>query len=200
MKKSDFKILVVDDADMVREVIIKFLSDEGYSVVGAGDGLSAIKILKLEDIKLVITDLRMPGADGIEVLKNAIKINPKIAVVIVTAYGTLDTALEVMKEGAYDYILKPFKMQELLIVVRNAYDRALLINENEELSNHLRETYRNLEVIKTLSSSKDVSITLDCLERIERLKELKIIDATEAKILKERFISGGAEGKDINSR
>ncbi len=200
MEKSKFKILVADDAEMVREVIVKFLSEEGYSVVAASDGLAAIRLLRLEDIKLVITDFRMPGADGMEVLRSAMKINPKIAVVIVTAYGTLDTALEVMREGAYDYILKPFKMQELLIVVRNAYNRAILISENEELSNHLRETYRNLEIIRTLGGTKNTAITVDCLERIERLKELSIIDAAEAKILKERLISGSGEGKDINSR
>ncbi len=200
MEKSKFKILVADDAEMVREVIVKFLSEEGYSVVAASDGLAAIRLLRLEDIKLVITDFRMPGADGMEVLRSAMKINPKIAVVIVTAYGTLDTALEVMREGAYDYILKPFKMQELLIVVRNAYNRAILISENEELSNHLRETYRNLEIIRTLGSTKNTAITVDCLERIERLKELNIIDAAEAKILKERLISGSGESKDINSR
>ena len=76
MKKNGIKILVVDDDEIVREVIISLLSSEGYTVRSAKDGLDAIKILKMENINLVITDLRMPGADGIEVLKEAIKNGP----------------------------------------------------------------------------------------------------------------------------
>ncbi len=125
-------------------MIVKFLSEEGYSVIVANDGHAAIKFLRLEDIKLVLTDLRMPGADGMEVLRTAMQINPKIAVVLITAYGTLDTALDAMKEGAYDYIVKPFVMQQLLLVVRNAYKMANLIEENEKLSKHLKEVYRKL--------------------------------------------------------
>ncbi len=188
MEKSEFKILIAEDDEMVRDVIVKFLTDEGYSVVAANDGLAAIRLLRVEDINLVITDLRMPGADGMEVLRTAIRINPKIAVVVLTAYGTLDTTLEVMKEGAYDYTLKPFVMQELFLVVRNAHERAILISENEELSNHLKETYRNLETIKTLAISDNAAVILDTIERIERLKDIGIIDTAEAEILKERLI------------
>ncbi len=148
MEKNDFKILVAEDDEIVRDVIVKFLADVGYPVFTANDGLAAIKLLRLEDIKLILTDLRMPGADGMEVLRTAIQMNPRIAVVLLTAYGTLDTALEAMKEGAYDYIVKPFVMQQLLLVVRNAYKMAALIEENEKLSRHLKEIYRDLEAIK----------------------------------------------------
>ncbi len=190
MEKSDFKVLVAEDDEIVRDVIVKAISSEGYSVVVAHDGLAAIRLLRLEDIKLVITDLKMPGADGMEVLRNAKRISPKIAVVVLTAYGTIDTTLRVIKEGAYDYALKPFMIQELLLVVRNAYDRAVLIRENEELSRHLRETYRNLETIKTFGSSNSTAVKLDTIERIERLKELNIISASEADILRETIIPG----------
>jgi DNA-binding NtrC family response regulator len=105
--KSSFKILIAEDDEIVQDVIVKFLEDEGYRVVLANDGLEALKILRRDDIRLVLSDLRMPGADGMEVLRTAMQINPRIAVVILTAYGTLDTALEAMKEGAYDYIVKP---------------------------------------------------------------------------------------------
>ena len=111
MKKNGITILVADDDEIVREVIISLLSSEGYTVKAAKDGLEAINILKMENINLVITDLRMPGADGIEVLKEAIKMDPDRAVIILTAYGTLDTALKAIREGAYDYITKPFKME-----------------------------------------------------------------------------------------
>jgi CheY-like chemotaxis protein len=143
LEKSDFKILVAEDDAMVREVIVKFLTEEKYPVVVANDGIEAIKLLRLEDVKLVLTDLRMPGADGMEVLRAA-----------VTAYGTLDTALEAMREGAYDYIVKPFVMQQLLLVVRNAFRMANLVEENHQLSYYLKEMYRNLEAIKMKGSKK----------------------------------------------
>ncbi|MBI4697835.1 MAG: response regulator [Nitrospirae bacterium] len=190
MDKKEFKVLIAEDDEIVRDVIVRAISGDGYSVVVANDGLAAIRLLRLEDIKLVITDLRMPGADGMEVLRNAKRVDPKIAVVVLTAYGTLDTTLQVIKEGAYDYALKPFVIQELLLVVRNAYERAVLIRDNEELSSHLKETYRNLETIRTLGSSNDTVVKLDNVERIERLRKLGIINADEAETLKEKIISG----------
>ncbi|UCH81568.1 MAG: response regulator [Nitrospiraceae bacterium] len=148
MKKNEFKILVAEDDDIVRDLVVKFLSDEGYSVAVVNDGLEAVKMLRLEDFKLVLSDLRMPGADGMEVLRAAMRIDPGIAVVIITAYGTLDTALEAMNEGAYDYIVKPFVMQQLLLAVRNAFNMAVLTEENDNLAFQLKETYRTLEACK----------------------------------------------------
>lgn len=190
MEKSEFRILVADDDVFVRDVIIKLLSEQGYSVITANDGHEAIRYLRLEDIYLVLTDLRMPGADGLEVLRTAMHINPKISVVILTAYGTLDTALEAVKEGAYDYLTKPFVMQQLLLVVRNAYKVAVLMKENERLSSHLKELYKNNGPVKTLEGNKNNVLTQDSLGRIERLQELNIINDDEARFLKERFRSG----------
>ena len=155
MHKSEFRILIAEDDEIVRDVICKFLSGEGYSVVMANDGIAAMKLLRLEDVKLVLTDLRMPGADGMEVLRSAVQMDPRIAVVLLTAYGTLDTALEAMKEGAYDYIVKPFVMQQLLLVVRNAFRMASLMEENERLSDHLKEIYRQLEAVKNPGRNKN---------------------------------------------
>ncbi|MEW6602558.1 MAG: response regulator [Nitrospirota bacterium] len=157
MNKSEFKILIADDDAIVRDVIVKFLTDEGYPVIAANDGIAAMKSLRLEDVKLVLTDLRMPGADGMEVLRAAIQTDPRTPVVLLTAYGTLDTALEAMKEGAYDYIVKPFVMQQLLLVVRNAYRMASLIEENEKLSGHLKEIYRQLDAVKNPDRNKGLA-------------------------------------------
>jgi len=158
VKKAEFKVLVAEDDDIVRDVIVKFLTDEGYSVVVAKNGLEAIKMLRLEDIKLVLSDLRMPGADGMEVLRSSMRINPNIAVVIITAYGTLDTALEAMNEGAYDYVVKPFVMQQLLLVVRNAFKMAMLMEENNMMADQLKETHRKLESIKKAGVQNTVII------------------------------------------
>ncbi|MBI4687006.1 MAG: response regulator [Nitrospirae bacterium] len=198
MEKKNFRILIVDDDDIVRELIVSFLSREGYPVIAAKDGLEAIRLLRVEDISLVITDLKMPGAGGVDVLRNAERIKPDIAVVILTAYGTLETALEVMKEGAYDYITKPFKMQEILIVVRNAFERASLIGENRELSDYLKATYRDINTVNSIGRSNNAEIITGCIERIERLKTIHILSSMEADILKERLITGDGKTEGIN--
>jgi len=193
VKKSEFKILVAEDDEMVRDVIVRFLSEEKYPVVVADNGLAAIKLLRLEDIKLVLADLRMPGADGMEVLRTALRIDPDIAVVLLTAYGTLDTALQAMKEGAYDYIVKPFVMQQLLLVVRNAFRMANLVEENRQLSTYLKEIYRDLEAVKAGGDCQHRGHSRDSMDKIEKLRELNIIDNEEAAILKDKMISGSAD-------
>lgn len=157
MEKRDFLILIADDDAIVLDVIVNFLNEAGYSTVAAEDGPAALQMLRINDVKLVLTDLRMPGADGMEVMRAAIQRNPKTSVVVLTAYGTLDTALEAMKEGAYDYIVKPFVMQQLLLVVRNAFRMANLMEENEQLSNQLRESVRTLEIFRSSKSGAMVS-------------------------------------------
>ena len=142
------RILLVDDDHDTLELLEIGVKSFGFDCVKANDGLEAINMMRLEDIKLVLSDLRMPGADGMEVLRTSMRINPSIAVVIITAYGTLDTALEAMNEGAYDYVVKPFVMQQLLLVVRNAFKMAMLIEENDKMAVQLKETYKKLESIK----------------------------------------------------
>jgi DNA-binding NtrC family response regulator len=194
MDKNFFKILVADDDEIPRDIVSSILYKEGYSVVSATNGLEAINILRLEDINLVITDLRMPGADGLDVLKHALIINPEAAVVILTAYGTLDTALGAIKGGAYDYLTKPFKVQEILILAERAYKRVELINENRELIKHLRDIYGDIEVIKTVSGSNNPLIITGWIERIERLKEMNILSVQESEKLKKRLIRGNGNG------
>ena len=200
MEKKDFKILVADDDEIARDVISSLLSKEEYPVVTAKDGLEAIRVLRLEGINLVITDLRMPGADGIEVLKYAVRKNPDIAVVIITAYGTLDTAIEAIKEGAYDYMTKPYKVQEILALAEKAFKRELLIQENRELIQHLRDTYRDIEIIKTIAGSKNIEITTSWIERIERLKGMNVLTTDEVEILKERLVKGYGRGENTHRR
>ncbi|MEW6417005.1 MAG: response regulator [Nitrospirota bacterium] len=190
MDKKDFKILIADDDEIVRDVIGSLLSREGYSVVAAKDGFDAIRILRVEDISLAITDLRMPGADGLEVLRYAVRNNSDIAVVLLTAYGTLDIAIEAITEGAYDYLTKPFKVQEVLILAEKTFKRSELIYENRELKKHLRDTYRDINLIKTVAGSNNPEITTAWIERIERLKKINILTNQEADILKERLVKG----------
>ena len=194
MKKQDFRILIADDDEIARDVITILLSREGYSVKSAIDGLDAINQLRIEEMHLVITDLQMPGANGIEVLKYAVRSNPDIAVVILTAYGTLDTTLQAIQEGAYDYLTKPFKALEVSILTERAYQRALLIADNRDLKKSLRDTYRDLSLLKSVTTSNNPEVTTGWLERIEKLRIMKVLLASEADILKERLVTGNAKG------
>ncbi len=188
--KINFKILIADDDEIVRDSISSLLKDEGYTVLSAQDGLDAIKILRIEDIDLVITDLRMPGADGYQVLKYAVKNNPDTVVVILTAYGTLDTALNAIKDGAYDYLTKPFKIQEIILLVEKIYRRAQLIEENRELKKSLRDAYRDIQLIKEIVKSNNPELTSEWINKIENLQASNIITHQDAEILKERLIRG----------
>lgn len=199
MEKSEFRILIADDDAMVRDVIEKFLLEQGYSVITANDGSEALRLLRVEDIHLVLSDLRMPGADGIEVLRTAAQINPKISVVILTAYGTLDTALEAVREGAYDYIAKPFVMQQLLLVVRNAYALELLRRENERLLSQLKNEYKNREYVKPIKPGEHAETPVGSLARIEKLRDLNLINSEEARILKDRLKPEDGNIKKYNS-
>jgi two-component system, NtrC family, response regulator AtoC len=198
MKKRDFRILVADDDDIARDVITTLLARDGFSVTHVADGLEAISRLRIEDVHLVITDLMMPGADGIEVLKFAVRSNPDIAVVILTAFGTLDTTLEAIKAGAYDYLTKPFKALEISILAERAYQRAQLINDNQELKKNLRDTYRDLELLKNITASNNPEVTSGWLERIAKLKTMHVLLAQEADVLQERLVKGYAQEQDIN--
>jgi DNA-binding NtrC family response regulator len=189
MNKNGTKILVVDDDEIIREVITTLLSNEGYTVQAAKDGLDAIKILKTSAINLVITDLRMPGADGIEVLKEAVKMDPDRAVIILTAYGTLDTALKAIREGAYDYMTKPFKMEEMIIRVNNAHERTLQVLKINALVKIVREILTNIMLFKGEETNHS-RVMMDWVDKIDQLKELDILDNAEAQLIKERLVGG----------
>ncbi len=194
MDKRNFKILVVDDDEIVRDVITSLLTGEGYGVTAVTDGLEAIDRLRIEEFHLVITDLMMPGADGIEVLRYAVRSAPDIAVIILTAYGTLDTTLRAIKEGAYDSLTKPFKTQEIVIAAERSYQRAQLIADNRDLKQSLRETYRDMELLRSVSISNNPEVTMGWLERIEKLRAMNVLLGHEADVLKERLVKGFAQG------
>lgn len=154
----------------------------------------------MNNFDLVITDLKMPGADGIEVLKEAKRVDPRIAVVILTAYGTLDNALEAIRLGAFDYITKPFKLQELLFVVENAMKTSELIRENEELRYMLRKTISDLNVINNVNASNRPEITVNLLERIARLQQLGVLTTDEVEVLKDKLLRSSENAEGIGSR
>src|SRR5512136_300155 len=124
------KILVVDDELNMRLVLKALLTKEGYDVVTASDGFEALKALKGGDVKVVVTDLKMPRLDGMGLLERVIREYPSTPVIIITAHGTIATAVDALKKGAFDYITKPFEQDELKSVIHKAV-RTRTLNEGE---------------------------------------------------------------------
>ena len=137
------KILVIEDEAAIRRVLIKIISEESesYDVEEAENGLDGIEKIKDNDYDLVLCDIKMPKMDGVEVLEKAKKIKPEIPFVMISGHGDLDTAVNTMRLGAFDYISKPPDLNRLLNTVRNALDRKVLIVENKRLKKKVSKNY-----------------------------------------------------------
>ncbi len=141
------RILVVDDEKSMRDLLSITLEKEGYDVLTAAGGEPAIEALHRESVDAVITDLRMPKVDGLQVLRVAKEVSPDTAVIVITAVASTETAVEAMKLGAYDYITKPFKLDEVNLIVRNALEHKRLRNENLYLRRQLETQHRFENII-----------------------------------------------------
>ncbi len=135
------KVLVIDDEKSMREFLAIMLEKEGYEVDTAEEGPKALDLCKKELYDLVITDIKMPRMDGLEVLHRLKEISKETAVIMITAYASTETAVHAMKEGAYDYITKPFNVDEIKMVIRNALERRDLERENILLRKEIQSRY-----------------------------------------------------------
>jgi DNA-binding NtrC family response regulator len=136
MGEDPLEILIVDDEAETRELLSEFCLGQGLGVATAHDGRAAIGAIQRAPAQfgVVITDLHLPGADGFQVLKAARAANPSCYVVIITGYATIDSAIRAVREGAYDYLAKPFALGQLEVVLRRIRDRMALERENRELT------------------------------------------------------------------
>ena len=132
------KILVVDDEQSLRDFLAIMLKKEGHDVVTAENGKHALKAVQAEIFDLVISDVKMPGVDGIGVLKTVKEVSPETVVIMITAYATAETAVEAMKLGASDYIIKPFKVDELKLIINNSLEKRYLRKENILLKREIK--------------------------------------------------------------
>jgi DNA-binding NtrC family response regulator len=135
------RILVVDDEANARSALAEILKEEGYSVETAGDGFKAGAKLDEFEPDLVLSDLKMPGMDGVELLRKVKERDPELPVVLMTAFGAVETAVSAMREGASDYLVKPLNTDELMVVLERALERAHLRRETVELRGRLEERY-----------------------------------------------------------
>ncbi len=133
-------ILIVEDEVKMRRILEVNLR-ERYNVLLANNGDEALSIIKGNEVNLILTDLKMPGKDGISLLHDVKDFAPDIPVILITAYGTIESAVQAMKEGAYDYILKPLKIDEIEVAVEKALSHARLIDENRSLREELKTSY-----------------------------------------------------------
>ena len=152
------KILIIEDEAAIRRVLTKIISEESdtYLVEEAEDGLHGIEKIKDNDYDLVLCDIKMPKMDGVEVLEKAKKIKPEIPFVMISGHGDLDTAVNTMRLGAFDYISKPPDLNRLLNTVRNALDRKVLVVENKRLKKKVSENHEMIGESDAISHIKEM--------------------------------------------
>ena len=156
------RILIIEDEAAIRRVLVKILSEEnqGYEVFEAEDGLAGMEIIKKEDFDLVLCDIKMPKMDGVEVLEAVKKIKPEIPMVMISGHGDLETAVNTMKMGAFDYISKPPDLNRLLNTVRIALDRKELVVENSRLKKKVSKNY------EMVGESQEIGLIKDMIEKV----------------------------------
>ncbi len=157
------KILIIDDDEFIRDLLQSFLQDKGFYIRLAHDGLKGLNLIREEDFSVILCDLVIPGIQGMDILRviSASKIN--IPFIVITGFGTIQTAVEAMKMGAFDYITKPFNLEELLIIINRAIDMSKLQKENIMLKKQLKKKYNFKGII---GNSPGMQKVYEVIERI----------------------------------
>ena len=156
-------ILIVEDEAKLRRLLELNLGEEGFSTHAAADAESGLKLLAAEKIDLIVTDFRLPGMNGLEFLQAAKRVNAAVPVVMMTAYGSVESAVEAMKQGASDYVLKPFSLAEMVLVIRKELDAHKLREENRSLREALGQRYEYANII---AKSERMQQVLALVERV----------------------------------
>ncbi|PBI82957.1 Transcriptional regulatory protein ZraR [Flavobacterium sp. ACN2] len=166
LRKKMSKILIVEDEAAIRRVLVKILSEENdaYQVDEAEDGVAGLEKIKNNDYDLVLCDIKMPKMDGVEVLEEVKKIKPEIPMVMISGHGDMETAIQTMRLGAFDYISKPPDLNRLLNTVRNALDKKQLVVENKILK---KKVSKNYEMIGDSESINHIKVMIDKVAQTE---------------------------------
>ncbi len=153
---KEFSVIIIDDEEAQVQSLNSFLTKRGYKVFNANDGEKAFKISQERMIDIVLTDFQMPGWDGLTVLKEMKYLNPEIDVVVMTAYGTIESAVQIMKAGAFDYLIKPIDLDELENILNRIKERKHLLSENKFLKEQLQDKFRFDSMISHSSVMENV--------------------------------------------
>ena len=164
-------ILVVDDDLRMRQLINELLVNEGYTVSMSGDSREALMMLKEKKFDIVVTDLKMPYVDGLDILSFTKEMNPETLVIMITAHGTVESAIEAIRKGAYDYIQKPFDPDHLVILVKRAIEHSELLLENRRLS----EEVRSFKEDEFIGSNRGVEEIKNLIEKVAPLDTTVLI-------------------------
>jgi two-component system nitrogen regulation response regulator NtrX len=175
-------ILIIDDEKAIRKTLSEILSYEGYKMDEAGDGEEGLKKFKEKDYDVILCDIKMPKIDGIEFLEKAKEANPDIPIIMISGHGTIETAVEAVKKGAYDYISKPPDLNRLLITIRNAMDKTSLVAETKVLKRRVSK------VQEMVGSSTPIQKIKETIEKVA---------PTEARIL---ITGDNGVGKELVAR
>ena len=154
-------ILVVDDEKSMRDFLDIFLKQEGYRVRCVSSGKDAFEILEKKEFDLVITDIKMPDISGVEVLKKVNSLNLNTPVIMITAFASNETALEALNQGVYDYISKPFNVDEMRIIIKRAFEKKRLLDENAYLKTELEERYQYSQILGKSEKIKKIFKLID---------------------------------------
>jgi len=176
------KILIIDDEKSIRNTLKEILSYEGFDVTEAQDGSEGLKFAEKEKFDIILSDIKMPKMDGIEVLEKLQEIAPETPVVIISGHGNIDTAVEAIRKGAFDYISKPLDLNRMLVTIRNALDRSVLVKETKTLKRKIYKT-------------NDIVGASDPILQIKQMIEK--VAPTEARVL---VTGGNGTGKELVAR
>ncbi|GAB4439136.1 MAG: sigma-54 dependent transcriptional regulator [bacterium] len=167
------KVLVVDDEKGMRDLLSKVLRKEGYQVFVAQDGEEGLDIIKNNALDIVIADLDMPVMNGIEMIKHAKEFDPNLTIIIITAYASIESAVEALKLGAYDYLIKPFNIEEVKLTIKKAFERINLISQNIYLKEELNEKIYFPGVI---GNSEKMQKVIDLIKAVAPTDSLVLIE------------------------
>ncbi len=154
-------ILIIEDEAKMRRLLELNLGEVGFKTLSAGDAETGVKLLASEPVHLVLTDLKLPGMTGLEFLQRAKQQNPALPIVVMTAFGSVETAVEAMKAGASDYVLKPFSLEEMRMVVRKELDHSRLQEENRSLREALGQRYSHPNIVARSPKMQEVLATVE---------------------------------------
>lgn len=168
---DSFRILIVDDNKELREILEEYLYNEGDVIEGASNGKEALVKHGTNPFDLIITDLNMPELDGMELMRRIRRDSEVTEFIVITAYASLDTAVEAVRIGAFDYIVKPFRMEELKVAVKNVRDKVRLKKLNMELVMKLKGLYDEIERYRDKAGSTGSETGANSMENTEHILE-----------------------------